>query len=109
MPGRSQITMSDAGLEALLGEGRVVTCASIGPNGRPHLMPLWYIAEGKTMTSWTFAKSQKARNLERLAQATLQVEAGEGDPELRGAMIECDVELIRDLAVVTAIGLAIRG
>ena len=107
MPRRSQITMSDAELEVFLAEERVVTCASIGPHGRPHLMPLWYIAEGKTISSWTFAKSQKAKNLERLPRATLQVEAGDGYLELRGAMIECDVELIRDLATVTAIGLAL--
>lgn len=100
--------MSDTELEAFLAEERVVTCASIGPNGRPHLMPLWYLVEGKTISSWTFAKSQKVKNLERLPQATLQVEAGDDAYlELRGAMLECDVELIRDLAAVTAIGLAL--
>lgn len=107
MPRRSEITMSDAELEAFLAEERVVTCASIGPNGRPHLMPLWYLVEGKTISSWTFTKSQKVKNLERLPQATLQAEAGEAYLELRGAMLECDVELIRDLAAVTAIGLAL--
>ena len=99
--------MADAELEAFLAEERVVTCATIGPNGRPHLMPLWYLVEGKTISSWTFAKSQKVKNLERLPQATLQVEAGDGYLELRGAMLECDVELIRDLAAVTAIGLVL--
>ena len=104
---RSQIAMSDAELDALLAEERVVTCATIGPRGRPHLMPLWFVVEGKTIVSWTFAKSQKARNLERLPQATLQVEAGTAYQELRGAMLECDVELVRDLAAVTLIGLAL--
>lgn len=99
--------MADAELEAFLAEERVVTCATIGPNGRPHLMPLWYLVEGKTISSWTFAKSQKVKNLERLPQATLQVEAGDKYLELRGAMLECDVELIGDLAAVTAIGLAL--
>jgi PPOX class probable F420-dependent enzyme len=107
MQRRSQITMSDAELEAFLEEERVVTCATLGPSGRPHLMPLWYLTEGKMVTSWTFAKSQKVKNLERLPQATLQVEAGAGYLELRGAMLECDVELIRDLAAVTVIGLAL--
>jgi hypothetical protein len=99
--------MSDTELAALLNEGRVVTCASIGPNQRPHLMPLWYVLEGKTIVSWTFGKSQKARNLERLPQATLQVEAGSTYQELRGAMLECDVELVRSLDAVGAIGLAL--
>ena len=104
---RSQITMSDTELAAFLDEERVVTCATIGPNGRPHLMPLWYVLEGKTVVSWTFGKSQKARNLERLPQATLQVEAGTGYRDLRGAMLECDVELVRSLEAVSAIGLGL--
>ncbi len=104
MSKRPQIAMSDAELEAFLREERVVTCATIGPNGRPHLMPLWFLAEGKVISGWTFAKSQKAKNLERQPQATLQVEAGDAYQALRGAMLECDVELIRDLEAITAIG-----
>jgi PPOX class probable F420-dependent enzyme len=104
---RSQITMSDAELETFLREQYVVTCATIGRGGRPHLMPLWYLVEGKTLTSWTFAKSQKVKNLERLPQATLLVEAGEGYQELRGAMLECDVEFVRDVGAISAIGLGL--
>ena len=66
---RSQITMSDAEMLAFLHEERVVTCATVGPGGRPHLMPLWYVVEDGRVTAWTFGKSQKVRNLERLPQA----------------------------------------
>ena len=55
--------------------------------------------------AWTFAKSQKARNLERDARASLQVETGREYQELRGILLECDVVLHRDLATVTGIGL----
>src|SRR5881296_404244 len=99
--------MSDVELARFLGEERVVTCASIGPNGRPHLIPLWYVVDDGVVTAWTYAKSQKVRNLERKPQATLQVEAGEAYAELRGAMLECDVEIVRDLDRVTAVGTAI--
>jgi PPOX class probable F420-dependent enzyme len=104
---RSQITMSPAELQAFLAEERVVTVATVGPNGRPHLMPLWYVMDGGLINAWTFAKSQKVRNLERRPQATLQVEAGDRYEELRGAMLECDVEIIRGVEAVTAIGLAL--
>lgn len=104
---RAQIAMSSAEIEEILAQERVVTCATIGPHGRPHLMPLWYVVEGTAISSWTFAKSQKVKNLERLPQATLQVEAGLRYDELRGAMLECDVEIIRDLEAVTEIGLAL--
>ena len=105
---RSQITMTDAEIQTFLEQERVVTCASIGPNGRPHLMPLWYIVDKGRITAWTFGKSQKVKNLERRAEATLQVEAGRDQyAELRGVMLECDVEILRDPASVEAIGLAL--
>ena len=104
---RSAIAMSDAELHRFLQEERVVTVATIGPNGRPHLMPLWFVAEGSVVKGWTFGKSQKVKNLERDPRATLQVEAGEQYQELRGAMLECDVEIVRDLAAVTKIGTAV--
>lgn len=107
MSRRVEITMSNEELQRFLEEERIVTCATIGPNGRPHLMPLWYVVDGGRVTAWTFAKSQKARNLERRPQATLQVEAGTLYHELRGAMFECDVELVQDLPAITRIGTAV--
>jgi PPOX class probable F420-dependent enzyme len=92
---------------AFITESRVMTCATIGPGGRPHLMPLWYAPEGETLLAWTYAASQKARNLERLPQATLQIEAGVTYEELRGVMLECDVELIRETERVQEAGLSI--
>jgi len=93
---RDQIRMSDTELTEFLDQERVVTCATVGPNGRPHLMPLWYVAAPGEIRGWTFGKSQKVKNLERDPHATLQVEAGIEYGELRGAMFECNVELERD-------------
>ena len=104
---RELIKMTDAERRAFLDESRVVTVASIGPGGRPHLMPLWYVRDGDDLLGWTYASSQKARNLERLPQATLQVEAGEAYHELRGVMLECDVEMIRGLDSIREVGLAL--
>jgi PPOX class probable F420-dependent enzyme len=104
---RDQISMSDDELRDFLAEQKIVTCATIGPNGRPHLMPLWYSPDGTTMRGWTYAKSQKAKNLERDPHATLQVEDGELYQELRGVMMECDVAIERDPEEVAKYGLAL--
>ena len=93
---RDQIKMTEDELSSFLDEQKVMTCATIGPNGRPHLMPLWYVVEADDLIGWTYAKSQKTKNLERDPRATLQIEAGVQYEELRGAMMECDVELARD-------------
>lgn len=93
---RDKIKMSDEEVEAFLREQMIVGCATLGPNGRPHLISLWYVPDGKELRGWTYAASQKARNLERDPRATLQVEEGVQYHELRGVMLECDVELERD-------------
>src|SRR6059036_3348677 len=93
---RNQISMTDEELRAFVAEQMIVSGATIGPRGRPHLMPLWYVADGVELRGWTYAKSQKAKNMERDPRATLQVEDGVLYHELRGVMMECDVELERD-------------
>ncbi|HKP88475.1 MAG TPA: pyridoxamine 5'-phosphate oxidase family protein [Thermoleophilaceae bacterium] len=93
---RDQIRMSDEELRAFLAEQMIVSCATIGPSGRPHVVSLWYVADGTDLRGWTYAKSQKTKNLERDPRATLLIEDGVQYHELRGAMLECDVELERD-------------
>jgi PPOX class probable F420-dependent enzyme len=98
--------MSEPELHRFLDEERVLTCATIGPGGRPHLMPLWYVRDGNTLLAWTYGKSQKVRNLERDARATIQLEAGRDVyGELRGVMLECDVAIERDPARVGELGM----
>ena len=98
--------MSDAELRAFLGERVVMQCATIGPNGRPHMMPLWFVPEnGTELVSWTYAKSQKAKNLERDPRATVGIETGVQYHELRGVTFECDVELEREPERVESYGL----
>lgn len=110
MSRRDQIKMSDEEVLAFLDEERVVTCATNGPRGVPHLMPLWYVVRDGRLWAWTFAKSQKVRNLERDARATLQVEAGRDRyDQLRGVMLECDVTVHRDVETVLGVGLEVFG
>jgi PPOX class probable F420-dependent enzyme len=104
---RDQIKMTAEEVAAFLDEQRVVVCATNGKDGFPHLMPLWYVVRDGELWAWTFAKSQKVRNLERDARATLQVEAGEEYQELRGVMFKCDVEVVRETDRVRDLGLEI--
>jgi len=104
---RNEIAMTDDELHAFLAEHKVVSVATLGPRGRPHLVPVWYATDGPALRTWTYAKSQKAKNLERDPRATLQVEDGELYHELRGAMLECDVAIERDPGAVAGYGLAL--
>jgi hypothetical protein len=59
---------------------------------------------GARLWSWTYAASQKVRNLERDPRATLLVETGEAYEELRGVMFECEVLVHRDVDTVAPLG-----
>ena len=104
--------MGEAEVASFLAEERTLTCATAGPRGWPHLMPLWYVLReapqgepGPRLWSWTYAASQKVRNLERDSRASVQVEAGELYNELRGVLIVADTVIHRELELVTEFGL----
>ena len=80
----------------LLDQERVVIATTNGPRGWPHSMPLWYVVRDGELWAWTFAKSQKVKNLERDNRCTLLVETGVEYTELRGVQIEAETEIIRD-------------
>jgi PPOX class probable F420-dependent enzyme len=97
--------MSAEEISAFLEEQMVMQCATNGPRGLPHLVAMWFVADGGELRGWTYAKSQKARNLERDPRATLGIEDGVEYQELRGVMFECEVELERDPLAVERFGL----
>ncbi len=107
MSRRDQIEMTDEEALAFLEEERIVVVATNGHDGFPHLMPLWYVLRDGRLWAWTYAKSQKARNIERDPRATLEVEAGVEYSELRGVMLRTEVRRHHDSETVTALGLEI--
>ena len=102
---RAAIAMTADEVAALLDAGRVAVVATNGHDGWPHVMPLWYLVRDGEVWVWTFAKSQKVRNVERDPRATVQVEAGTAYADLRGAVLQCDVIVHRDVDAVAAVGL----
>ena len=100
MSRRAQIRLSDDEQRQLLESERVVVVSSIGVRGWPHSMPLWYVLRGGEIWIYTYAKSQKVKNLERDRRATLLVETGHAYHELRGVEIESEAEIHRDHELV---------
>jgi PPOX class probable F420-dependent enzyme len=101
---RDQIKLTEGERDELLATERVVVVSSHGPRGWPHMMPLWYVLRDGEVWVWTYAKSQKVKNLERDPRATLLVETGFEYAELRGVMIEAEAELIRDTDEIVEFG-----
>jgi PPOX class probable F420-dependent enzyme len=101
---RDQITLSEAEQAELLDSERVAVVSSNGTRGWPHSMPMWFLVRDGEVWVWTYAKSQKVKNLERDPRATLLIETGVEYQELRGVQIEANAELVRDPKVVFGFG-----
>jgi PPOX class probable F420-dependent enzyme len=97
---RAEIRLSEAEQRDLIASERIVVVSTIGPRGWPHCMPLWYVPRDGEIWIYTYANSQKVRNLERDPRATLLVETGHEYNELRGVEIESLAEIRRDLDTV---------
>lgn len=105
---RERIRMTDAEVAGFLAAERTVQVASIGPDGAPHLVPMWFGLIGGRIAMWTYAKSQKAANLRRDPRLTCLVEAGERYGELRGVSLAGRAELSDDYDTVYSVGEAIH-
>jgi PPOX class probable F420-dependent enzyme len=101
---RDQIKLSSEEQAELLDSERTVIVTSNGARGWPHSMPMWFTVRDGELWVWTYAKSQKVRNLERDPRATLLIETGFEYTELRGIMIEAEAEVQRDPEVVLEFG-----
>jgi PPOX class probable F420-dependent enzyme len=97
---RSEIQLSEDEQCGLIESERIVVVSTLGPRGWPHSMPLWYVPRDGEIWIYTYAKSQKVRNLERDPRATLLLETGHEYGELRGVEIEAEAEIHRDSKTV---------
>ena len=93
-------------LEFLLEGTRTGQLATIGLDGRPHVVPIWFVVDGDDIVFNTWHTSVKARNLARDARASMIVDLEE--PPYAFVMIEGMVRISDDseelLDVATRIG-----
>jgi PPOX class probable F420-dependent enzyme len=101
---RERIRMTDNEAAEFLAAERTVHVASIGPDGTPHLVPMWFAVIDGRIAFWTYAKSQKAINLRRDPRVTCLVEAGDSYGELRGLSITGRAEIADDYDTVFDVG-----
>ncbi len=101
---RAAIAMTAAEADAFLRGGRVCVLVTLGPDGLPDPVPMWYVVDedGRVLMR-TYAKSQKVVNLRRDPRYSALVEAGERYVELRGVQLTGVVELDDDPELVAHI------
>jgi PPOX class probable F420-dependent enzyme len=99
---RDRIRLSEAEQHELLEDARVLQIASILPDGRPHLVPMWFARDDEGLLIFsTYGSSQKIKNLERDPRITALAETGHEYDEVRGLSIDGRAEIVRDPHVTT--------
>jgi len=101
---REAVRLTEDEVLGLLGDNLKVQVASIGPDGVPHLSTLFYVVRDGRIAFWTYARSQKIRNLERDPRVTALVEDGVDYFELRGVSITGRAEIVRDYDDIYSLG-----
>ncbi|MCZ4274319.1 pyridoxamine 5'-phosphate oxidase family protein [Rhodococcoides yunnanense] len=104
---RAQITMTDAETTTFLERSRIANLATLGRDGTPHLVAMWYgLIDGEIWFE-TKAKSQKAVNLRRDPRLTVLIEDGHTYDALRGVSIEGHAEIVDDAESISKVGISV--
>jgi PPOX class probable F420-dependent enzyme len=111
---RQQIAMTGEETAAFLAAGRTLVLVTMGPDGLPDPVPMWYVVDPAGQVRMrTYAASQKVVNLRRDARVSCLVEDGDRYAELRGVQLTGHIELLDDpdwiADVIVGLGLKYEG
>ncbi len=104
---RSQITMSDDEIATFIEQSRISTMGTIGPDGRPHLVAMWYAVLDGSIWFETKARAQKVVNLKRDDRITCMIEGGNTYDTLRGISIEGRGVIVDDPDLLWKVGVSV--
>jgi len=96
--------MTDAEVEEFLREPHHLHVATIGADGRPHLVAMWYGFLDGAPALWTYGRSQKVVNLRRDPRVTCLAESGQEYDRLKGVELVARATILEDQASVLRAG-----
>jgi hypothetical protein len=100
--------MTPEEIRAFLSHGtRTAKLATSGPDGRPHVMPVWFMLDGEELVLTTWGDSVKGRNLRRDPRAAIVVD--DEVPPFAFVHIRGRVTLSEDLEELLRFATAIAG
>lgn len=86
------LSLAPEELERFLAEQRTVRLATASPDGRPHVVPLWFVWVDGAMFMNSTLGNVTIRNIQHNPIATGSVDDGFGYDELRGVLVQGRVE-----------------
>lgn len=104
---RSQVEMTEDEISAFIDNSRACTMATIGADGRPHLVAMWYAVIDGQIWFETKGRSQKAVNLGRDPRITVLIEDGLTYDKLRGVSLDGTAEIVDDPEKLWEVGVSL--
>lgn len=93
---RSQLRLTPEELDAYLGEQRTLRLATVGEDGVPHVVPLWFVWHAGAIWLNSLVRSERHGHLRTGRPVGLVVDDGRSYDELRGVRMTGRPEIIRD-------------
>jgi PPOX class probable F420-dependent enzyme len=87
-------SFAPARFHRFLDEEPVVWLSTVRPDGRPHLVPIWFSWDGAALTVFSKPHAQKVRNL--CANPTVMLALGEAEEDFDVGLVEARAELLSD-------------
>lgn len=107
MSRRDEITMSTDEIRDFLDSARTMILTTIGPDGVPDPVAMWFVLRDGEIWMRTYAKSQKVTNVRRDPRVAILVESGDRYAELKGVQISGRLELSDDIDTICDIAAAL--
>jgi hypothetical protein len=89
--------MTDEERDAFLAETRTCRVASLGADGAPHVTPLWFAWDGRSLWLTSIVKSQRWTDIQRDNRVSIIVDAGVEFTELHGVELRGVAEVVGEV------------
>lgn len=91
------IAMTGGEVDAFLDDERTCRIATVGSDGAPHVVPLWFVWDGEHVWLNSLVRSQRWTDLERDPRVSLVVDAGVDFAELRGVEVSGTARVVGEV------------
>jgi len=100
---RVDTSMTPGEINDYLTLARTIILTTIGPDGVPDPVGMWFVLRDDEVWMRTYGSSQKALNVIRDPRVAVLIESGEQYAQLRGLQLTGTVDVVRDEDVICEI------
>jgi PPOX class probable F420-dependent enzyme len=88
--------LSDERIQRYLGTKEVVVLATVGADGAPLAMAMWFLHDAQALAMISVADTQKVRNVRRDPRVSVVAESAGAAGDIRGVTVQGRAELLDD-------------